>query len=81
MGSLSITHWLILLAIVVLVFGTRKLRSAGSDLGAAVRNFKDAVREGEAEASKKNAGELAHDGKPASGGPSGTAGGGDSSTH
>ena len=47
MGSLSIWHWLIVLAIVVMVFGTRRLRSAGSDLGAAVKNFKDAVREGE----------------------------------
>ena len=53
MGSFSIWHWLILLAIVVMVFGTRRLRSAGSDLGAAVKNFKDAVKEGEAEAAKK----------------------------
>ena len=49
MGSLSIWHWLIVLAIVVLIFGTKKLRGAGSDVGAAVKNFKDAMREGEKE--------------------------------
>jgi sec-independent protein translocase protein TatA len=65
MGGLSIWHWLILLAIVVLVFGTRRLRSAGSDLGAAVKNFKDAVKEGEAEASKKPQERLGQDSKPA----------------
>lgn len=47
MGSLSIWHWLIVLAIVVLVFGTKKLRGAGSDLGDAVKNFKGALKEGE----------------------------------
>ncbi len=52
MGSLSIWHWLILLAVVVLIFGTKKLRGAGGDLGAAVKNFKEAVREGESETSK-----------------------------
>lgn len=52
MGSLSIWHWLILLAVVVLIFGTKKLRGAGGDLGAAVKNFKEAVRDGEAEAGK-----------------------------
>lgn len=55
MGSLSIWHWLIVLVIVVLVFGTKKLRGAGGDLGSAVKNFKDAVREGEAEGAKKAA--------------------------
>lgn len=50
MGSLSIWHWLIVLGIVVLIFGTRKLRNAGGDLGAAVKNFKTSMREGEAEA-------------------------------
>jgi sec-independent protein translocase protein TatA len=50
MGSLSIWHWLIVLAIIVMVFGTRKLRNAGGDLGAAVKNFKQAMRDGEADA-------------------------------
>ncbi|EKS66291.1 MULTISPECIES: Sec-independent protein translocase subunit TatA [Caballeronia] len=45
MGSLSIGHWLIVLAIVALVFGTKKLRSVGSDLGGAVKAFKDGVGE------------------------------------
>ena len=52
MGSLSIWHWLIVLAIVVVVFGTKKLRNAGSDLGSAVKNFKQAMKEGEADAPK-----------------------------
>lgn len=50
MGSLSIWHWLIVLAIVVLVFGTKKLRGAGGDVGAAIKNFKDAMKDGEAQA-------------------------------
>lgn len=43
MGSLSIGHWLIVLAIVALVFGTRKLRTAGADLGGAVKAFKEGM--------------------------------------
>jgi sec-independent protein translocase protein TatA len=46
MGSFSIWHWLIVLVIILLVFGTKKLRNIGSDLGGAVRGFKDGVREG-----------------------------------
>ena len=49
MGSFSIWHWLIVLGIVVLVFGTKKLRNAGGDIGGAVKNFKNAMKEGEAE--------------------------------
>ena len=45
MGSFSIWHWLIVLAIVVLVFGTKKLKNIGSDLGGAVKGFKDGVRD------------------------------------
>jgi sec-independent protein translocase protein TatA len=45
MGSLSIWHWLVVLLIVVLIFGTKKLRNMGSDVGGAVKNFKDAMRE------------------------------------
>lgn len=48
MGSLSIFHWLIVLLIVVLVFGTKKLPSIGKDLGNAVRGFKEGMK-GEAE--------------------------------
>jgi sec-independent protein translocase protein TatA len=49
MGSLSIWHWLIVLAVVILIFGTKKLSSVGSDVGSAIRNFKKAMNEGEAE--------------------------------
>ncbi len=52
MGSFSIWHWLIVLLIVVLVFGTKRLRGAGGDLGSAVKNFKSSMKEGEAEADK-----------------------------
>lgn len=52
MGSFSIWHWLVVLAIVVLVFGTKKLRNLGGDLGSAIKNFKGAVKDGETEAAK-----------------------------
>ncbi|HVL35009.1 MAG TPA: Sec-independent protein translocase subunit TatA [Burkholderiales bacterium] len=45
MGSFSIWHWLIVLLIVMLVFGTKKLRNMGTDLGGAVRGFKEGMRE------------------------------------
>jgi sec-independent protein translocase protein TatA len=45
MGSFSIWHWLIVLAVVLVVFGTKKLRNVGSDLGGAVKGFKDAMAE------------------------------------
>ena len=44
MGSFSIWHWLIVLVIVMLVFGTKKLGSIGGDLGKAVKGFKDGVK-------------------------------------
>jgi len=46
MGTFSIWHWLIVLLIIVLVFGTKKLKNIGSDLGGAVKGFKDGVKEG-----------------------------------
>lgn len=48
MGSFSIWHWLIVLLIVVLVFGTKKLKNIGSDLGGAVKGFKDGMKDGAA---------------------------------
>jgi sec-independent protein translocase protein TatA len=51
MGSFSIWHWLIVLAVVLLIFGTKKLRNIGSDLGGAVRGFKDGMKEGTSEPS------------------------------
>jgi sec-independent protein translocase protein TatA len=44
MGSFSIWHWLVVLAIVLVIFGTKKLRSLGGDLGSAIRNFKDSLK-------------------------------------
>ena len=48
MGSFSIWHWLVVLLIVVLVFGTKKLKNMGSDLGGAVKGFKDGMKDGSA---------------------------------
>lgn len=45
MGSFSIWHWLIVLVVVLLIFGTKKLRNIGSDLGGAVKGFKEGVKE------------------------------------
>ena len=50
MGGLSIWHWLIVLVVVVLIFGTKKLKNVGEDLGAAVKGFKDGMKDGSAEA-------------------------------
>lgn len=44
MGSFSAVHWLIVLAVLVMVFGTKKLGSAGSDLGKAIRGFKEGMK-------------------------------------
>lgn len=47
MGSFSIWHWVIVLLIVLLIFGTKKLRNIGTDLGGAVKGFKDGMRDEE----------------------------------
>ncbi len=49
MGSLSLWHWLIVLLVVVLIFGTKKLRNIGGDVGGAVSEFKKAMHEGKDE--------------------------------
>jgi sec-independent protein translocase protein TatA len=46
MGSFSIWHWLIVLLVVVLIFGTKKLKNIGADLGGAVKGFKDGIKSG-----------------------------------
>jgi len=51
---MSIWHWLIVLVIILLVFGTKKLRNIGTDLGGAVRGFKEGVREGAEGAEKES---------------------------
>jgi sec-independent protein translocase protein TatA len=53
MGTWSIWHWLVVLVIVMLVFGTKKLRNIGQDLGGAVKGFKDGIKEGGASADKQ----------------------------
>ncbi|MDE0926918.1 MAG: Sec-independent protein translocase subunit TatA [Methylophilaceae bacterium] len=45
MGAFSLWHWLIVLLIVVLVFGTKKLKNMGGDVGSAVKEFKKAVKD------------------------------------
>jgi sec-independent protein translocase protein TatA len=54
MGFDSIWHWLLLLVIVLLIFGTRKIGNIGSDLGNAVRGFKKAMHGDEDEKSKES---------------------------
>jgi sec-independent protein translocase protein TatA len=49
MGGLSIWHWLIVLVVVVLIFGTKKLRNVGQDLGGAVKGFKEGMKSAEGE--------------------------------
>lgn len=65
-GSFDIWHWLIVLVIVVAIFGTKKLANAGSDLGAAVRNFKKSMQEGEEEAEAKKKADVGNAESPAS---------------
>ncbi|MRR50679.1 MAG: Sec-independent protein translocase subunit TatA [Rhodocyclaceae bacterium] len=54
MGSFSIWHWLIVLVIVMLVFGTKKLRNVGQDLGGAVKGFKEGMKEATADKPAEN---------------------------
>lgn len=55
MGTFSVWHWLIVLLIVVLVFGTKKLKNLGGDLGSAVKGFKDGMKDGTADAPAEKA--------------------------
>lgn len=55
MGTFSIWHWIIVLVIVVLVFGTKKLRNLGSDLGGALKGFKEGMKESEADTASARA--------------------------
>lgn len=62
MGSFSIWHWLIVLLIVVMVFGTKKLKNIGSDLGGAVKGFKDGMKDGGQAADATPAAQVGQDG-------------------
>ncbi|MDQ5888958.1 MAG: sec-independent protein translocase protein TatA [Pseudomonadota bacterium] len=55
MGSFSIWHWLVVLLIIVMVFGTKKLRNVGGDLGAAVKNFKEGMKNEDGQPANKEA--------------------------
>jgi sec-independent protein translocase protein TatA len=55
MGSFSIWHWLVVLLIIVLVFGTKKLKNIGSDLGGAVKGFKEGMKDGSTPEQQANA--------------------------
>jgi sec-independent protein translocase protein TatA len=62
MGSFSIWHWLIVLVVVVLIFGTKKLRNLGTDLGSAVKGFKDGMKTEDEKTQAQNASKLEHSG-------------------
>lgn len=72
MGSFSIWHWLIVLVLVMLIFGTKKLRNVGADLGGAIKGFKDGMQEAANRTDAKigtgdavgNQGNVVHDKKP-----------------
>lgn len=55
MGSFSIWHWLIVLLIVVMIFGTKKLKNIGADLGGAVKGFKEGMKDGSSETHETSA--------------------------
>ena len=64
MGAFSIWHWLIVLLVVVLIFGTKKLRNMGSDLGGAVKGFKEGMKnEGETPGQVQQVGQTIEDGQ------------------
>lgn len=63
MGSLSIWHWLVVLVIVVLIFGTGKLKNMGKDLGGAVKGFKEGMKEAQDDTTAKPAAQVAEDKK------------------
>ncbi|HKE47534.1 MAG TPA: Sec-independent protein translocase subunit TatA [Rhodanobacteraceae bacterium] len=53
MGSWSIWHWLVVLVVVALIFGTKKLRNVGEDLGSAIKSFKKGMQDGDSQAQLK----------------------------
>ena len=57
MGSFSIWHWLIVLAIILIIFGTKKLRNMGGDLGSAIKNFRQSMKDEENKPAEPAAGD------------------------
>ena len=49
MGGMSIWHWLVLLIVVALIFGTKKLRNVGEDLGSAIKSFRKGMQDGDSQ--------------------------------
>jgi sec-independent protein translocase protein TatA len=62
MGSFSIWHWLIVLVVVVLIFGTKKLRNLGTDLGGAVRGFKEGMKTEDDKPGPQTSAKIEHSG-------------------
>jgi sec-independent protein translocase protein TatA len=63
MGSFSIWHWLIVLVVVILIFGTKKLGNVGKDLGSAVKGFKEGMKTDEQKAGEEPLKQVKDDGK------------------
>jgi len=63
MGSFSIWHWLIVLLIVMMVFGTKKLRNIGEDLGGAVKGFKEGMKSAEEKSEEEATPQKLRDGQ------------------
>ncbi len=57
MGTFSIWHWLIVLAIVLIIFGAKKLRNIGSDMGGAIKDFKKSMKDDDDKAKQEAAGQ------------------------
>jgi sec-independent protein translocase protein TatA len=67
MGSFSIWHWVIVLVVIILVFGTSKLRNMGKDLGGAIKGFKEGIKEGGEAAADASADKKVEDAKRVAG--------------
>lgn len=68
MGSFSIWHWLIVLLVIILIFGTGKLRNLGKDLGGGIKGFKEGMKEGTtSESTTADAAKKVEEGKPIAG--------------
>lgn len=70
-GRIGIWELLLILGIVILVFGTKKLRNLGGDLGSALKNFRSAMREGEQDAEQKQQNKPDQNGNPSDKKPDG----------
>ncbi len=67
MGSFSIWHWLIVLVVIILIFGTTKLKNLGKDLGGAVKGFKEGMKDAAADATGSTDAQKVEDSKRVAG--------------